>query len=86
MVGRPAFADNIGNQRTEWLVRAKTNGGLEGLTIANRFMQEFHGFDSSDGTVRGLTSLLNDTFTGHRIDEFLEVSDGQVVGVCKAYK
>ncbi|MQG02797.1 MAG: hypothetical protein FI713_03650 [SAR202 cluster bacterium] len=86
MVGRPAFAEDIGNQRTEWLVRAKTNGGLEGLTIANRFMQEFHGFDSSDGTVRGLTSLLNDTFTGHRIDEFLEVSDGQVVGVCKAYK
>lgn len=86
MVGRPAFAENIGNQRTEWLVRAKTSGGLEGLTIANHFMQQFHGFDSSDGTVRGLISLLNDTFIGRRTDEFLEVSDGRVVGVCEAYK
>ena len=49
-------------------------------------MQEFYGFDSSDGTVRGLVSLLNDTFVGHRLDEFLEISDGRVVGVCKAYK
>jgi L-alanine-DL-glutamate epimerase-like enolase superfamily enzyme len=49
-------------------------------------MQQFHGFDSSDGTVRGLISLLNDTFIGRRTDEFLEVSDGRVVGVCEAYK
>ena len=56
MVGRPAFAENIGSQRTEWLVRAGTDGGLEGLTIANRFMQQFRGFESSDGTVPSLAS------------------------------
>ena len=81
MVGRPAFAENIGSQRTEWLVRARTDGGLEGLTVANRFMQLFHGFDSSDGTVRGLISLLREAFLNRRVDEFLEVSDGRVVGV-----
>ncbi len=86
MLGRPAFAEDIGSQRTEWLVRARTDGGLEGLTVANRFMQQFHGFDSSDGTVRGLISLLREGFLGRTVDEFLKVSDGQVVGVRDAYK
>ena len=86
MVGRPSFAEDIGSQRTEWLVRARTDGGLEGLTVANRFMQQFHGFDSSDGTVRGLISLLREGFLGRTVDEFLKVSDGQVVGVRDAYK
>ena len=86
MVGRPAFAEDIGNQRTEWLVRVRTDGGLEGLTVANRFMQEFHGFNSSQGTVRGLISLLRDTFMGRRVDEFLEVDDGRVVGVRNPHK
>ena len=86
MVGRPAFADDIGNQRTEWLVRARTDSGIEGLTVANRFMQQFHGFDSSDGTIRGLISLLTETFIDRYVSEFLEVSDGQVVGVSPIHK
>ena len=86
MVGRPAFADDIGNQRTEWLVRARTDGGTEGMTIANRFMQQFHGFDSADGTIRGLISLLTETFMNRRVDEFLDVSDGQVVGVSDIHR
>ena len=86
MVGRPAFAENIGSQRTEWLVRARTDGGLEGLTVANRFMQQFRGFDCSDGTVRGLISLLREAFLERRVDEFLEVSDGRVVGVRDVHK
>ena len=53
-LGKVAFGDNIGNQSTEWLVQARTDGGLEGVTIANRFMQQFNGFESSIGTVRGL--------------------------------
>jgi len=86
MVGRPAFAEDIGNQRTEWLVRARTDGGLEGLTVANRFMQAFQGFDSSKGTIHGLVSLLQDTFMGRQVDEFLEVSEGRVVGVKSSHK
>ena len=86
MVGRPAFADDIGNQRTEWLVRARTDSGIEGLTVANRFMQQFHGFNSSDGTIRGLISLLSETFIDRYVSELLEVSDGQVVGVSSVHK
>lgn len=86
MVGRPAFAENIGSQRTEWLVRARTDGGLEGLTIANRFMQVFNGFHSPEGTVRGLASLLREVFLGRRVDEYLEVIDGRAIGVKDAHR
>ncbi|MEC9437811.1 MAG: enolase C-terminal domain-like protein, partial [Chloroflexota bacterium] len=70
----------------EWLVRARTDSGIEGLTVANRFMQQFRGFDSSDGTIRGLISLLTETFIDRYVGEFLEVSDGQVVGVSPIHK
>lgn len=85
-LGKVAFADNIGSESTEWLVRARTDGGLEGLTVANRFMQQFTGFDSLEGTVRGLVPLLREVFLGRRVDEFLEVSDGRVVGVRETHK
>ncbi|MDP6423044.1 MAG: enolase C-terminal domain-like protein [SAR202 cluster bacterium] len=85
-VGKVAFADNIGSERTEWLVRARTDGGLEGYTIANRFMGRFAGFHSSEGTVRGLVALLREVFLGSRVDDFLEVSEGRVTGVRDAYK
>ena len=86
IVGRPSFAEDIGSQRTEWLVRAPTDGGLEGLTVANCFMQQFHGLDSSDGTVRGLISLLREAFLDWSVDKLLEVSDGRVVGVRDAHE
>lgn len=85
-LGKVAFGDNIGNQSTEWLVQARTDGGLEGVTIANRFMQQFNGFESSIGTVRGLVPLLREVFLGRRVDELLEVSEGRVVGVREAHK
>ena len=80
-VGRNSRGENIGRNRLEWLVRARTDGGLEGLTIANRFMREFSGFDSTQGTVSGLLDLLREVFLGSRTDEFLQVSEGKVVGV-----
>ncbi|MDP6453418.1 MAG: enolase C-terminal domain-like protein [SAR202 cluster bacterium] len=85
-LSKVAFGDNIGTHSTEWLVRARTDGGLEGVTIANRFMQQFTGFDKSIGTIRGLVPLLRDVFLGRRVDEFLEVSDGRVVGVHQTFK
>ena len=85
-LGKVAFGDNIGNQSTEWLVQARTDGGSEGVTIANRFMQQFNGFESSIGTVRGLLPLLREVFLGRRVDELLEVSGNRVVGVREAHK
>ena len=85
-LGKNAYGENIGSERTEWLVRARTEYGQESLTIANRFMRQFNGFDSSDGTIRGLLPLLREVFLGQRVDEFLEVSDGRVVGVRDSYK
>ncbi len=83
-LGRNSRGENMGRERTEWLVRARTDGGIEGLTIANRFMREFTGFDSSEGTVRGLAALLRESLLGKRVDEFLDVSGGRVVGVKRA--
>ncbi len=80
-VGKNSRMDNVGKNRLEWLVRARTDGGLEGLTIANRFMREFSDFNSTQGTVAGLLDLLREVFLGRRTDEFLEVSDGTVAGV-----
>jgi L-alanine-DL-glutamate epimerase-like enolase superfamily enzyme len=73
--------DNIGKNRLEWLVRARTEGGLEGLTIANKFMRDFSDFHATQGTVAGLLDLLREVFLGRRTDEFLEVSGGRVTDV-----
>jgi len=80
-VGKNSRGENIGRNRLEWLVRAGTDGGLEGLTIANKFMREFSDFQATQGTVAGLLDLLREVFLGRRTDEFLEVSDGEVTGV-----
>ena len=80
-IGKNAYIDNIGNSRLEWLVRARTEGGLEGLTIANRFMRMFFDFHTPDGTVEGLMNLLREVFLGRRASDFLQVSEGRVTGV-----
>ena len=80
-VGKNAFRDNIGKSCLEWLVRARTDSGFEGLTIANRYMHEFSDFCNSGGTVRGLLDVLSEVFLGKHTDEFLEVSSGYVKGV-----
>jgi len=85
-LGRNSTRDRIGTHDTEWLVRARTDGGLEGLTIANRFMRAFEGFGKSEGTVEGLTTLLRETFLGRSTDEFLEMDAGKVVGVKTAFQ
>ena len=41
----------------EWLIRAKTNDGFEGLTIAQRFMLPI-----GDGSVAQLVDLLREVF------------------------
>ena len=80
-VGKNANRDNIGRSRLEWLVRARTDGGFEGLTIANRYMREFSDFFNNGGTVGGLLNVLSEVFLGKHTDEFLEVSGGRVTGV-----
>ena len=73
-VGRNAYNWGHGITGLEWLVRARTDGGLEGLTNGGRFMGM-----AGDGSVEGLVGLLKEVFLGRRVDEFLEVSGGRVV-------
>ncbi len=80
-LGKNAYGDNIGKSRLEWLVRARTDGGLEGLTIANRYMRQFVDFYRPEGTFAGLIQLLRESLLGRRVDEFLEVSGGRATGV-----
>ena len=74
-IGRNAYNWGHGTTGLEWLVRARTEGGIEGLTIGQRYM-----WMAGDGSVEGLVSMLREVFLGRRIDEFLQVSNGRVVG------
>ena len=80
-LGKNAYGDNIGTSRLEWLVRARTDGGLEGVTIANRYMRPFVDFYKPEGTLAGLVQLLRESLLGRRVDEFLEISGGRATGV-----
>ena len=71
----------MANPRLEWLIRARTDGGLEGLTIANRYIRQFVDFYRPEGTFAGLIHLLRESLLGRRVDEFLEVSGGLATGV-----
>lgn len=75
-LGKNAYIDNIGKQRLEWVVRARTSDGVEGVSIANRFMRE--------GSVEGLLRLLKESLLGKEVDSLLEVSDGVVTGPGKS--
>ena len=68
-LGKNSRVDNIGLNRIEWLVRARTDGGSEGLTIANKFMRGFTSFHDTQGTVDGLLGSLREVFLGRRTDE-----------------
>ena len=74
-VGKVAFADNIGLCRSEWLVRVHTESGLQGLTIANRYMR------SPNGSVAGLLDILKEAFLGRTLDELLTLDGDRVTGV-----
>ena len=76
-VGKVAFADNIGLCRSEWLVRVHTESGLQGLTIANRYMR------SPNGSVAGLLDILKEAFLGRTLDELLTLDGDRVTGVGK---
>ncbi len=71
-LGKNAYIDNIGMQRLEWVVRAQTDDGFEGVTIANRFMR--------DGRVEDLLKLLREELIGLEVDQLLAVQDGVVTG------
>jgi hypothetical protein len=71
-LGKNAYADNRGTQWLEWVVRAKSTGGAEGITIANRFMRQ--------STVAKLLEFLNGSLLGREVDALLEISNGIVTG------
>ena len=71
-LGKNAFSDNIGTQRLEWIVRARTDGGIEGVTSANRAMGR--------GRVEDLLKLLKTSLLGREVDSLLQVQNGVVTG------
>lgn len=79
-LGKNAYADNIGTSRSEWIVRARTDGGLEGLTIANSYMRR-------DGSsVDRLVDTLREALLGQPVDGLLEIADGRAAGVGSAVR
>ena len=71
-LGKNAYADNRGTQWLEWVVRARSTSGAEGITIANRFMRQ--------GTVAQLLEYLKGALLGREVDGLLEVTEGVVTG------
>ena len=71
-LGKNAFSDNIGKQRLEWIVRARTDGGVEGVTSANRAMGR--------GRVEDLLNLLKTSLLDREVDSLLQVQNGIVTG------
>ena len=65
-----AYNENLGTTRLEWLVRARTDGGIEALGNAKG------GWHS----VEELARVLDEALLGRRVDELLEVSTGRVAG------
>ncbi|MDA1279604.1 MAG: hypothetical protein O3B95_06110 [Chloroflexi bacterium] len=71
-LGKNAYADNRGTQWLEWVVRAKSTNGAEGITIANRFMRQ--------STVEKLLAFLKSALLGRDVNDLLEISGGVVTG------
>ena len=71
VIGANAYAEMHGAGRNEWLVRARTNAGNEGLSNAARF------FRRDDATVEGLLALLREVVLGR-----LTNSSSLMVTVC----
>lgn len=68
-----AFIEHLGTTRIEWLVRARTAGGIEALGNAKR------GWHSVEELIGSLAEALLD----RRIDDLLELSGGVVTGAKK---
>ena len=74
-LGRNAYTpEGLGETRTEWLVRARTTGGVEGLANAR------HTFAAEGGSVARLVADLREVFLGRSVDSLLEIADGEAVG------
>jgi len=71
-LGKNAYIDNIGTQRLEWVVRARSTSGAEGISIANRMMRE--------GTVETMLAYIKGALLGREIDDLLEITNGVVTG------
>ena len=71
-LGKNAYIDNIGTQRLEWVVRARSSSGAEGISIANRMMRE--------GSVESMLAHIKGALLGREVDQLLEISDGVVTG------
>ncbi len=71
-LGKNAYIDNIGTQRLEWVVRARSSSGAEGISIANRMMRE--------GSVESMLAYIKGALLGREVEQLLEISDGVVTG------
>ncbi len=71
-LGKNAYADNRGTQWLEWVVRARTDQGVEGITLASRFMRE--------SNVEALLDILREVFMDRPVDDLLNISGGRVTG------
>ena len=73
-LGRNAYSpEDLGEVRTEWLVRARTTGGVEGLANAR------HTFAAEGGNVARLVADLREVFLGRTVDSLLDTVDGRAV-------
>lgn len=73
-LGRNAYTpEGLGETRTEWLVRARTTGGVEGLANARQSVS------AEGGSVARLVADLREVFLGRSVDSLLEIADGRAV-------
>ena len=73
-LGRNAYTpEGLGVTRTEWLVRARTTAGVEGLANARQSVT------AEGGSVARLVADLREVFLGRSVDSLLEIADGHAV-------
>lgn len=73
-LGRNAYTpEGLGETRTEWLVRARTTGGVEGLANARQSVS------AEGGSVARLVADLREVFLGRSVDSLLEIAHGRAV-------
>ena len=63
-IGKNSMRDNIGLSKTEWILRAKTDAGNEGIVNAARFMNQPH------NSLEKLRDTLKEIFLGFDVKDF----------------
>ena len=66
-IGRNSTRDNIGLSKTEWILRAKTDAGNEGIVNAARFMNQ------PQNNLEKLSGTLREIFLGFDVKDFFTV-------------